>query len=521
MDVILEQPVQLLWDSLNNRLVVGVTIAFLITVALLVKSWNKANPFPEIPFVGLRGWESRRRKEFMSKGSELYAQGYKKYKNGIFRITTARESPCVVVAPRFLPELNKLPEDVLSFSAAVKELMHTKHVDIYSEALEFPHVVKNFITPSLGRLNPIVSEILDHALEEELPQTHSWTEVKINDKLVRIIAKASGRIFVGLELCRDEKYLETSINFTIDVMKAVFTVAFLPVWLRPVLTPVIPFVRTVHRRIREQTELISPLIRSRRLAAKNDPSREPVDMLDWLIGEQMKSGIVDDYDLVQKQLGATFASIHTTTQTMMHVFYTLAAEPGIASMLKEEVQEVLAKNGGEFTSQALQDLKKLDSFVKELLRFYPLQASTFQRKVVRPIELSNGQVLPAGVIVEAPDGAISSDPEYFVDPEVFDPLRFYKVRQAKTSAPTGTKRAEVVANSQLVSSGTLSLSWGYGRHACPGRFFAANEIKMITGKVLMQYELRLPDGVTERYPNITFGDLTMPDPGKTVMVKRL
>lgn len=29
--------------------------------------------------------------------------------------------------------------------------MHTKHIDVYSESLEFPHVVKNFITPSLSQ----------------------------------------------------------------------------------------------------------------------------------------------------------------------------------------------------------------------------------------------------------------------------------------------------------------------------------------------------------------------------------
>ena len=55
-------------------------------------------------------------------------------------------------------------------------------------------------------------------------------------------------------------------------------------------------------------------------------------------------------------------------------FYTLAAQPEISAMLKEEVEEVLSNNGGEFTSQALQDMKKLDSFLRELLRYYPLQA---------------------------------------------------------------------------------------------------------------------------------------------------
>lgn len=137
---------------------------------------------------------------------------------------------------------------------------------------------------------------------------------------------------------------------------------------------------------------------------------------------------------------------------------------------------------------------------------YPATA-TFQRKVLKPFALSNGQIIPAGVIVEVPNGPVCADPEYFENPEVFDALRFYKVRQTKDQAPTGTKKAEVVANSQLVSTGALSLSWGYGHHACPGRFFAANEIKILAGKILLQYDIGLPDGVTERYPDMTFGDL--------------
>ncbi|KAI1409310.1 cytochrome P450 [Hypoxylon sp. FL1857] len=371
------------------------------------------------------------------------------------------------------------------------------------------------------RLNPIVSIVFDHAIEDELPQTYSWAEVKINDKLLRIIAKASGRVFIRPELCSNEQYLDTSINFTIDVMKAVFSVAFLPVWMRYIVTPLIPFVRTVYRRMREVNKLLLPVIQARKLAVKNNPLQQPDDMLDWLIREQTKAGIEDDDDLIQKQLGATFAAIHTTSQVMMHVFYTLAAEPEIASMLRDEVREVLAKTGGEFTAQGLQDMKKLDSFVKELLRFHPLQSSTSQRRVVQPIPLSNGQVLPAGVIVEAPNAPVCGDAEIFEDPHVFDPLRFYKVRQTKDAANANSKRRDMLANSQLVSSSASSLTWGYGRHACPGRFFAANEIKMVTGKVLMQYEIKLPDGVTERYPDLTFGDITMPDPSKAVMLRRL
>ncbi len=49
------------------------------------------------------------------------------------------------------------------------------------------------------------------------------------------------------------------------------------------------------------------------------------------------------------------------------------------------------------------------------------------------------------------------------------------------------------------------MQFGFGRHACPGRFFAANEIKMIIANFVMDYDIKLPDGVKERYPNFALG----------------
>jgi len=46
--------------------------------------------------------------------------------------------------------------------------------------------------------------------------------------------------------------------------------------------------------------------------------------------------------------------------------------------------------------------------------------------------------------------------------------------------------------------------FGYGRHACPGRFFAANELKVIIVKILERFEIKYPDGVKERYQNTSF-----------------
>lgn len=46
--------------------------------------------------------------------------------------------------------------------------------------------------------------------------------------------------------------------------------------------------------------------------------------------------------------------------------------PEIVPELREEIRVVLAEHDGEFTSLALQNLKKLDSFMRETMRYNPM-----------------------------------------------------------------------------------------------------------------------------------------------------
>ncbi|EUC42253.1 hypothetical protein COCMIDRAFT_104003 [Bipolaris oryzae ATCC 44560] len=69
--------------------------------------------------------------------------------------------------------------------------------------------------------------------------------------------------------------------------------------------------------------------------------------------------------------------------------------------------------------------------------------------------------------------------------------KYYKERQL-------AKEIEV-AQSQFVYANTRDLYFGYGRHACPGRLFAANEIKIIMVRLLLDYEFKMPGDQTKRY----------------------
>lgn len=77
------------------------------------------------------------------------------------------------------------------------------------------------------------------------------------------------------------------------------------------------------------------------------------------------------------------------------------------------------------------------------------------------------------------------------------------------------------ARNQFVTTNESNLMFGYGRHACPGRFFAANEIKLILARLILDYDIKLPNGETERYKNMEIGRSIIPAPGKTVMLKRV
>lgn len=49
--------------------------------------------------------------------------------------------------------------------------------------------------------------------------------------------------------------------------------------------------------------------------------------------------------------------------------------PELVPVLREDVRQALEETNGEFTSLALQNMKKLDSFMKENLRMYSMSAS--------------------------------------------------------------------------------------------------------------------------------------------------
>ncbi|KAI4154388.1 MAG: hypothetical protein LQ340_001720 [Diploschistes diacapsis] len=120
-------------------------------------------------------------------------------------------------------------------------------------------------------------------------------------------------------------------------------------------------------------------------------------------------------------------------------------------------------------------LRKMDSFMKESQRLNPFSSTGFSRKMKTDVTMNDETVFPKHSTVTVPVGCIATDPAIYPDPDTFDGLRFYKLRtESKSKANDGRY--------QYVTTNKEYLYWGHGVHACPGRFFAANEIKIILAK---------------------------------------
>lgn len=131
-----------------------------------------------------------------------------------------------------------------------------------------------------------------------------------------------------------------------------------------------------------------------------------------------------------------------------------------------------------------------------------------KRMVKRPLTLSDGTILPPGSQVMVCDDR-SFDPKVFPQPEKFDATRFLRLRE----------QAGQENYHQLVTPSTTHMAFGYGQHACPGRFFASHEVKIALSCMLLKYDFRFVPG--EPLPNdLEFETATTCHPGLKIQVRR-
>lgn len=130
-----------------------------------------------------------------------------------------------------------------------------------------------------------------------------------------------------------------------------------------------------------------------------------------------------------------------------------------------------------------------------------------RREAEDTIKLNDGTIIPKGTsLVVANDRMWDST--YYDSPETFNPYRFLEMRQTPGQE----------AHAHLVSPSPEHLGFGLGTHACPGRFFAANEIKIFLCHMLLKYDFKLVEGTVLQHRR--YGFALHADPQAKIYLRR-
>jgi cytochrome P450 len=196
------------------------------------------------------------------------------------------------------------------------------------------------------------------------------------------------------------------------------------------------------------------------------------------------------------------AALFTTTELFRQLLIEVARHPELVEPLREEVSEQISAHG--ISVAATSNMVLLDSFMKESQRLSSGPV-VLERVALKDTVLPDGKVIPRGshIMVDSTD---LWDPEVYPNPDEFDGRRFLRKRQEGDKA------------SQFVQSSPNYNVFGGGRHICPGRFFASNELKLALAHILFKYEIRLAKGCEPK--TLQHGFYAMVDPSVQLEVKR-
>ena len=325
-------------------------------------------------------------------------------------------------------------------------------------------------------------------------------------------------MFLRLELCRNQEWLDFTKNYAVSSFEAISELRSHHALLRPIMQWFSPNCTQARKYYRKAQTLIQPVVEKRRaqMEAGSSESEGPSktsDAIGWMV--ECARGRKIDY--AAAQLSFSLAAIHLSSEMMTMCLLQLCDMPELVEPLREECRSVLRSDG--WTKQALLDMKLLDSFMRECQRVRdllasndprtleyrtrtdPLLAASMLRFAKAPITLSDGTVIPKGsTLMVLNDWAHSS--EHFTNADRFDMRRFARLRE-RPGEQNQHLFSTPSADQMGFGFGTCWSHLGFyaatnetetGEHACPGRFFASNEIKIALCILILEYDFEYVPG---------------------------
>ncbi|EWZ87340.1 hypothetical protein FOWG_09227 [Fusarium oxysporum f. sp. lycopersici MN25] len=499
-------------------------MAILVFLAslLLVMAWfgwqrnTKNNSFYEtIPCVGIRkdewfAWTRAQLRSF-SKTEEWMKEGYEKYSrnNQPFIIPSFRKGKVLILPPAQLKAIyNKRENELKAHDPASEALSFEWTIrdrEVYPSNYTVD-VIRKWITKRFDELAAELQEELCLAVDEQFGMSQEWREVKLWPAVQRIFTRGLNRVLVGFPLCRDEAFLETMRRFAIDMPFQGLFITLVPKVLRPIFAPLISW--NARRDIEAGIRYCTPIIQNFLKANRNPTQEKPNNILQWIIEASAATGdpsqldahrighrmMILNFNLVQGG-SIPFSTVLSDICNGKHATSTF-------SQLRAEATSVLSSNK-TWDRATISKLVLADSAIRESMRWSDFGLFALPRRVNSPgITLDNSIHVPPGVHIEVPMHSIHMDNSLYADAGIFKPFRF--------TDGTSTSRSVVTLDESF-------LGFGYGKNACPGRFFGSHIMKVILAYLVMNYDVEFG---AEEPPMKTMWEYRIPRESTAIRIRR-
>ncbi|XP_066154468.1 cytochrome P450 6a2-like [Euwallacea fornicatus] len=145
---------------------------------------------------------------------------------------------------------------------------------------------------------------------------------------------------------------------------------------------------------------------------------------DESVAAEKQKFFVTDQEILNESFLFFLAGFETSSSTMTFTFLELAQNSQVQQTLRSEILEVLHKHDGKLTFESLGEMTYLDKVVKETLRKYPV-LPVLPRRCTKSYKIPDTDIIiEKGTMVHIPVIGIQWDPNYYPNPEEYNPENF-------------------------------------------------------------------------------------------------
>jgi cytochrome P450 len=317
------------------------------------------------------------------------------------------------------------------------------------------------------------AETMVHYSEQIVQSWHDGTTLAINQQMSALTLSIMGKVLFDSDV----------FNETDALCKAAMTKVEYAGYLmsRPISIPLswpTPRNHRTRRAIEVLDNRIQQMIDERRAS-----TQERNDTLSVLLRARDEDGSqMSDRQLMDECQTLFGAGYETTATALTWTCYLLTTHPAIYQKVQQEVDTIL--QGRTPTYADLACLPYCLQIFKETLRLYP-PAYIIPREALQDVEIG-GYLVPKGYHALIPVYVLHRNPDYFPNPEQFDPDRFTPEREKELPR-------------------CAYMPFGAGPRICLGNYFALMEGHLLLATLAQQVTFELVPGQTIKA-----------DPSKTV-----